>query len=124
MKATDAQITERIPVWKVLSEFFLDTELQPSDYEHIAKVLAGSRFSEEEIEEILVGEVCPVCRGNALSSAGEWVGFDTDWLKDNCAKHIGRRPLSKKLSSLLNGWMYSNHWNQVRIRLSELRATI
>jgi len=124
MKATDAQLAERIPVWKVLSEFFLDTELQPSDYEHIAKVLAESRFSEEKIEGILVGEVCPVCRVNAFASAGEWVGFDTDWLKESCAKRIGSRPLSKKLHSLLNGWMYSNHWDQVRIRLSELRAKV
>jgi hypothetical protein len=29
----EAQITERMPVWDALSEFFLDTELQPDDHE-------------------------------------------------------------------------------------------
>ena len=83
MKPTEAQIAERLPVWEVLSDFFLDTELQPSDYERIAEVLAASSYSEEQIEEILMGEICPVCRFNAFSPAGEWESFGSAWLKEN-----------------------------------------
>ncbi len=37
MKVTEALIEERLPAWEALSEFFLDTQLQPDDYERIAR---------------------------------------------------------------------------------------
>ena len=122
MKANEAQIAERLPVWEALSEFFLDTELQESDYERISRVLVASKYSEEKIEEILIGEVCPVCRGNALSPAGEWLGFDSEWLKKKIGPLLGKRPRFRFWFVLRNSWMYARHWKRVRNRLSKLRS--
>ncbi|HXT11729.1 MAG TPA: hypothetical protein VN873_09215 [Candidatus Angelobacter sp.] len=122
MKPSEAQIAERLPVWEALSEFFLDTELQPSDYERIARVLAASKYSKEEIEEILIGEVCPVCRSNALSLAGEWLGFNPSWLKEKISPFFGRHPRFKLWFVLRNSWIYARHWKTVRQRLVKLRS--
>ena len=122
MNATEAQIAERLPVWEALSEFFLDTELQPSDHERIAKTLATSPYTEEEIEDILLGEVCPVCRVNALSAAGEWVSFDRDWLKEKIGDRLGKHPLFRSFFALRHRWMYNRDWSMVKPRIAEIRA--
>jgi len=122
VNANEEQIAERLPVWEALSEFFLDTQLQPSDYDRIARMLVASRFTENEIEDILIGEVCPVCRSNAVSPAGEWAGFDRDWLKQRCSQRIGARMKLRAFYHVWNKWMYARKWNRVRTRLSQMRA--
>ena len=122
MKPTEAQLAERLPAWEALSEFFLDTELQKSDYERIAGILAATKYSEDELEDILVEEVCPVCRGNALTPAGEWIGFDPDWLKEQISPRYDRRLRFRCWFVLLHHWMYAGHWEKVKVRILELRA--
>ena len=122
MKATDAQLQERLPAWDALSEFFLDTELQPDDYVRIAKRLAMTPYSESEIEEILVCEVCPVCRWNMISVAGEWAGFDREWLKEQIGPRYGANLKFKSLFKLRHRWMYSRHWNKIRAMIIDIRS--
>jgi hypothetical protein len=122
MKATEAQIEERLPVWEALSEFFLDTSLQSKDFERIAKKLAATGYTENEIEEILMGEVCPVCERNMVSLAGEWLGFNQDWLKEKISPRIGRHPKFRSLFILRHPWIYAWQWKKVKTRMSEIRA--
>ncbi len=116
-----AQIDERMPVWDALSEFFLDTELQPEQHERIARVLAASRYSEKELDEILVYEVYPACKWNLLCVAGEWGGFHPDWIKEKIGPRYDRRP-AIRLGFFHHRWMYDRHWRKVRPRVMELRA--
>jgi len=116
---SEAQITERMPVWDALSEFFLDTELQPDDHERIAKTLAASRYSETELDEILAYEVYPACKCNLLCVAGEWIGFHPDWLKEKIAPRYDRRPFLKL--RFRHRWMFDRHWTKVQARIRELR---
>jgi hypothetical protein len=120
MKATEAQIEERLPVWEALSEFFLDTELQPEDHQRIARTLAATRFTESEIEEILICEVCPVCKWNAFY--WEWIGFDPNWLKAEMAPRIGTAPKFRFLFRMTHEWMYRSHWDKVRTLIVETRT--
>jgi hypothetical protein len=120
-KATEAQIDERLPVWEALSELFLDTELQPDDYERIARILAASSYKESEIEGILIGEVCPTCKWNMMTVAGEWAGFDRDWLREKVSPRLGKRPGIRSLYVFMNRWMYARKWNKVRARIVEMR---
>jgi hypothetical protein len=60
---------------------FLDTDTSLSRDWRI-KELAQSPYSLAELEEILVYEVYPACRSNLFSIAGEWAGFDPEWLED------------------------------------------
>ena len=121
MKATEAQIEDRLPVWVALSEFFLDTELQPEDHERIARTLAASSYTESEIEGILIGEVCPILKWNMLSVAGEWACFDPEMLKKKIGLIVGKRPRFKYLYVLMHRWMYARHWDRVRAEIAEMR---
>jgi hypothetical protein len=76
---TPVNIVTRRPVWEALSTFFLDTDISLSrDYR--ARILAVSPYSLSELDAILADEVFPVCRWNLLTVAGEWAGFDEQWL--------------------------------------------
>jgi hypothetical protein len=69
-------------VWAALSDLFLDTELDEAALRHIALKLVESDYTDEELADILYGEVFPVCIWNMRSVAGEWAGIDTDWLQE------------------------------------------
>lgn len=71
-----AELARRKPVWLALSEFYLDTELQPADFRRIRAVFNQSGYAEREIRQIDYEEVGPVLYGNLLSMAGEWARFD------------------------------------------------
>ena len=83
---SEAEIAARRPVWVALSELWLDTELQDRDLSHIARVLHDSGYGREALEAILFDEVAPVVYRNLYSVAGEWAGFDEDWL---CGEILG-----------------------------------
>jgi hypothetical protein len=113
MNVTEAQVEERFPVWEALSEFFLDTELQADDYERIIKVLAASPYTENEIEDILISELGPVCGASFFFLAGEWLGFDSRWLKKKIVPRIGKTMRPRWLYKLRYFWAYHG-WNKVR----------
>ncbi len=82
MKPAAEDLAQRRPVWLALSELFLDTDVEallPS----LAQGLAGSAYSEAELERILRKEVQPLLQWNLLSVAGVWEGFDPEWLEQS-----------------------------------------
>lgn len=113
MTLAHLDIDNRRPVWKALSDLFLDTELEDSDLIRIARTLAESAYSLEEAETILYCEVYPVCIGNLLCVAGEWDGFDDDWLAKSILKHTAR---SWAFGNFLQPWrwMVRGHWNRIK----------
>ena len=111
------QIEERKPVWSALSELFLDTHLEAADLERVAQRLAASPYSLTKIEEILRFEVTPALKGNLKVVAGEWDGFDENWLRDRIAPRMDRKPLIRfPVIRLIRG-----DWRIVKTRLHELR---
>lgn len=78
-KSTET-INVRLPVWRVLSELFLDTELDDRDYQQIAKVCDASPYTVKELEHILFNEVWPVLHANLYSVAGNWSGWNDEFL--------------------------------------------
>lgn len=84
----DQQIQQRRPVWIALSELWLDTDLSSEDLERIARVLAESALSVEELRRVYLVEVAPVVSQNLRSVAGEWMGFDEGWLCSEIIRHL------------------------------------
>ena len=82
MAPPEDEIKRRRPVWDALSRFFLDTELDDADRRQIAETIVASGYTSSEIQMILWNEIYPVLRLNLLSPAGEWAGFDLDWLQE------------------------------------------
>jgi hypothetical protein len=114
-------IQRRRPVWTALADLFLDTELQEADLRHIARVLVASGYTDAEVEEILCGEVFPVCIWNMRSVAGVWAGFDSDWLQERILANAGR--VWKKWRVFHPGrWMIREEWEKVVAYVRELRA--
>lgn len=112
MKPPSEDLKRRRPVWEVLSDMFLDTELQVSDHDRIASRLIESEYTLEEIREILMHEVFPVCIPNLHSPAGEWAGIDLDWIEQ---KVLTRRR-SRWLDPLIyykSYWMIRRHWRAI-----------
>ncbi|GAA3917087.1 DUF7079 family protein [Litoribacillus peritrichatus] len=103
---------ERIQVWETLSDLFLDTELTDADLERMAKVLAESPYSIEQLQDILYYEVYPVCKGNLLCVAGEWAFFGREWVLEYIAPRMNKRPWLKL--PLMHRWMFKSYWMQIK----------
>lgn len=116
----------RESVWLALSELWLDTEPTDADLSYIARTLAESDYCVAELEAIYRREVVPAVYPNALSVAGEWTGFDADWLFGKCrqnqrrANHLLFRWRCWLLSRTV-GRLMNEHWQQVLSRVSEFR---
>lgn len=82
------QIEQRKPVWEALSNLWLDTELDEADLEFIASVLDQSHLSVPELHWIYLYEVAPVVYINLWSVAGEWAGFNQEWLVEQILNKI------------------------------------
>lgn len=87
VKPADDDLEHRRPVWQALSGLFLDTDTS-IDRSRRVGILAASRYSIYELQEILVDEVYPVCRSNLFSIAGEWAGFDPEWLESSILRRL------------------------------------
>ena len=91
MILTDTEFERRKPVWTAFSNFWLDTELQDSDLQRIARIAAASGYSVAELRDIYLYEVAPVVYHNLLMVAGEWAGFNEKWLHAEARKRAERR---------------------------------
>jgi hypothetical protein len=77
---SEAELRARRPIWEALSTLFLDTDTSLLR-EWRANTLAASPFTVEQLEAILTDEVFPICKWNLHQVAGEWTGFDLEWLE-------------------------------------------
>ena len=98
------ELARRKPVWLALSEFYLDTELQPADLSRIRLVFDQSGYSEQEIRQIDYEEVGPLLFSNLLSVAGEWAGFEEAALVEALAKRANKRVKTRSLP--LVSWLW------------------
>lgn len=80
----------RIPVWAALSDLYLDTEAA-AFHDRIARTLAASPFPLDMLHGILMYEVHPALYPNLMSVAGEWAGFDREWLVERIVA-VRRQP--------------------------------
>lgn len=68
-------------------------------------------------------EVYPVCRSNLFSPAGEWAGFDSDWLESSILRRV-RSPFHRwRLFSLGRFTVHlSLEWRQTKAGVFQRRA--
>lgn len=93
---------QRRPVWIALADLYLDTELQDDDFRRIAAVCAASSFSWSEILLINYNEVAPALWFNLQEIAGEWAGWDEEWLVTRIKQHYRAAP--RKYFGLVRCW--------------------
>lgn len=123
---SDQELRHRLPVWEALSEFWLDTELTEAQLDGIAQAIASSLYSVSEVRLIHDYEVAPALYPNLLSVAGEWAGFDTDWLRARCTKTACKRgSYLHKIRIFFQRPMFrfftARHWRVLSPRVQKLR---
>ncbi len=106
---------------------FLDTELQEHDYKSIARRVLESSLTPKEISVALWSEVFPALASNLQSVAGEWSGFDSEWLaktiQDRSASRTG--PVTFGLISARDvRELIKASWLNVAIHLPEEFASV
>jgi hypothetical protein len=113
------ELDVRRPVWDALSTLFLDTDVS-LDLQYRAKTLADSPYSIVELEQILTDEVFPVCSWKLLSVAGEWAGFDHEWLEEKILTRMKRRFKVRLGGHLL--FLRNGDWEKTRQAIESLRT--
>ena len=73
-----------------LAEFWLDTELDSADYRRLAGTLSALPYSIGDLREIERFEVAPALSSNLRSVAGEWSGWDPDFIATVCGEQRSR----------------------------------
>ena len=121
MKPPIAELERRRPVWDVMSEFFLDTQLLADDHARIARRLDESGYALAELEQILWHEVSPALWWNLTSVAGECWFFDMAAVE----RQILEQPagaLRRWLTYRAGGLVARHAWQCVRPLLKRGRA--
>lgn len=85
-------IAARRPLWAAMSEMWLDTELGPIELEYIARMMAESGLTDEALREVYLVELAPVLWPNLFATAGEWAGFDQEWLSERIVHNLTHHP--------------------------------
>jgi hypothetical protein len=92
MITKDINVERRRPVWEAISDLWRDTELQDYEIEHIARILAQSGYTKDELHGIYAFEVAPVVWRNLMTAVPPvWAGFKADWLVEEILKAIERQ---------------------------------
>ena len=123
---TREKLILRKPVWKALSNFYLDTELDETDYDYISKTLIETGIELTELKEIDLYEVFPTLQMNLLSSVGVWDGFEDKWLFKQCLINHTKRLKSKpfriytRFKNKLHYWMRKKHWEEIDKRMQSV----
>lgn len=88
---SDTDIDRRMPLWSALGELYLDTQ-SDLNVPFIVRTAKAGGFTAAEVEQILLWEVRPALYENLLSMAGEWAGWDQNWLRGQILETMQRRP--------------------------------
>ncbi|MEX3955803.1 hypothetical protein C9I57_19720 [Trinickia symbiotica] len=110
-------------IWEVMSEFFVDTEV---DYDREARRL--KKFPRGALRDIFFREVAPVCGPNFLTPVPPiWQGFDADELKREInellarrKKSVARRLLCEANITFYRFWL-KDVWNKVETAIEKSR---
>lgn len=122
-----AEIEARTPVWEALAELWLDTRLDPKDLDDIARRLSATTLTIEQLRHIYRAEVAPALGVNARSVAGEWSGWNREWLVARIVANLRDRPRRTRWLAAFPPtrwamtWASEAHWRAVVERVRELR---
>jgi hypothetical protein len=112
-------INRRLPLWIALADLFLDTE-DPLFVTHVAEVANRNGFETSEVDAILRWEVRPALYHNLLSVAGEWAGWEDDWLRDHMVRSIRARHwlCTWPFTCLCKNWFMPEEWHAIQAAMA------
>ena len=107
---------DRKQLWIAMSDLWLDSELSEEWLRQIAEVVAGSGLDEDELDQVFKYELAPFLGGNHLITAGEWQGFDPQWVCEQAKVRQGKFRLMERLASFIGLTTYAARpeWRRVK----------
>ncbi|QDU83775.1 hypothetical protein Pla163_08760 [Planctomycetes bacterium Pla163] len=114
-------LANRRPVWTALATLFLDDDPRATLASR-ARTLAASPYSLDELEQVFKDEVLPVCGANLASPAGEWAGFDADWLEARILDVVAK-PASRAKRLVASWNAPSADWRATLDEVARLRGS-
>jgi hypothetical protein len=123
--ATNQLTQQEKQAYTILSELFLDTEHTQLELNYLTSSLRPLGIPVLTLEHMLYYDIFPILSPNLLSIAGEWQGFDEDWLLQQVqARRSG--PGSGWMKSGVNSmaWLFlggrvRSIWDKVKEGLNE-----
>jgi hypothetical protein len=117
------EINRRVPLWMALADLFLDTE-DALFITNVAKVANRNGFILSEVDTILRWEVRPALYHNLLSVAGEWAGWEEDWLCDHMVQSIRSRHwlCTWPFTRLCRNWFMPVEWPAIQAAMASAIA--
>lgn len=127
MTLDEIELERRKPVWFAFSDLFLDTEINEFEIASIVRICRESKYSQAELQRILLNEVAPVVGLNLLNifPGGNWSGFDEEWLHSEIIKleqpfWVIKVPLLKQLYEGVIKSMLRSEWRQILSGLNNM----
>lgn len=117
MLAPEQDLEDRLTIWVSMQMLFMDTDPE-SELEFIAGVCAESKYSLDELEEILINEVQPSLRSNLfMNPIPEWAGLDSEFLQKLILKkhRFGKR---RQIFATRESKFY---WSKISPLIAEIR---
>jgi hypothetical protein len=113
------QINRRLPLWMALADLFLDTE-DDLFITNVHNIADRNGFTVSEVDAILRWEVRPALYHNLLSVAGEWAGWEEDWLRNHMMRSIRSRHwlCSWPFISLCRNWFMPKEWPAIQAAMA------
>ena len=119
-----SDVERRKPVWRALSDLWLDTAADDAAVNYIVRVMFESGYTLDELTHIYAHEVAPAVYKNAYNifPGGVWGAFDPDWLQDEILRNIERQSRgglyrywvrSRAGQKLMTG-MVEQDWRKIR----------
>ncbi len=106
----------REDLWCALSDLWLDTELSDERLRELAEIVRQSGLRGRALEDVFELELAPILGGNHHSPAGEWEGFDPEWLCTRARALEGKRRVRHRVAAWLGLTTYAARpaWNRVK----------
>jgi hypothetical protein len=114
-------LNNRVRVWSVLQEFYLDNDMPDHWMDRLAASLARSPYTTKELDHIMFREVWPGLSANLRAVVGEWRPWSDDYLVERILERrlsATRVPWWLHFGKLLSCWK----WFAVRRKIEQLRA--
>jgi hypothetical protein len=119
---SQSELDSRRKAWLYLSDLWLDTEI---DKRFLASALAKLSYSVEELDEICTLEVAPQLYLNLESIAGEWAGFDQEWLEHRITRCLSSKDWREKAWNRRSRTMRlaGGDWSEIRAMIKQIRES-
>lgn len=126
--------SQREEVWYALSDLYLDDDIGTDGYKYIARVLAETALSLDELESILFTEVHPALCWNLMQVAGHWGDFGKEWTVKTVMNSLNKAKPQSWLQRLRESVLSPVQerlkpiiipaWQEIRSDITQLRSEL